>query len=171
MVLGGVVAAGCASAPKTTAQKQTLEQDANQTVAEMTSRDPDLKPMLDRSTAYIVFPSVKQGGFVVGGAGGKGVLLQHGRMTGFVDLSQASLGAQVGGQEFAEIIVVRDQAALDKIKAGKFDMGGQASATMVKAGAAAAAPFSDQGLAVFVNPKGGAMLNVSVTGQTLKYVM
>jgi lipid-binding SYLF domain-containing protein len=166
-LVGGVF--GCASAPKTSIARAELHEEADQTVATMTAADPGLKPLLDQSAGYIVFPDVKQGGFVVGGAGGKGVLYEHGRRTGFAELSQASFGAQVGGQAFSEIVVIRDQYALNRVKASNIDLGGQASATIVKAGAAAAAPFNQAGLAVFVEPKGGAMLNVSLTGQKVKF--
>jgi len=160
---------GCASAPKTASQRAALDSEADRTVSEMTSRDPDLGPLLDRSAGYVVFPDVKQGGMIVGGAGGKGVLYQHGRPVGYAELSQASVGAQVGGQAFSEILVLRDQPAVDRMKAGTFDVGGQASATIVKSGAAAASQFGENGVAVFVSPKGGAMLNVSVTGQRVKF--
>ena len=67
------------------------------------------------------------------------------------------------------IVVLRDQYAIDRVKASNFDLGAQASATMVKSGAAAATRFNDQGVAVFVHPKKGAMLNVSLTGQRVKF--
>jgi lipid-binding SYLF domain-containing protein len=171
VLLGGGALFGCASAPKTTAERASIDADANQALASMTDKDPDLRGVLDRSAGYVVFPSVKQGGFVVGGAGGKGVFFEHGRPAGYAQLSQASVGAQVGGQAFSEVIVMRDRAAVDKMKASKFDLGGQASATMIKAGAASAAQFNDSGIAVFVEPRGGAMLNVSLTGQTVKVTM
>jgi lipid-binding SYLF domain-containing protein len=160
---------GCASTPKTSEQRSQLHDDANQAKAEMAANDPGLQTLLDTSAGYIVFPNVRQGGFVVGGAGGKGVLFQNGQPAGFAELSQASVGAQIGGQSYSEIVVLRDQYAIDRVKASNFDLGAQASATMVKSGAAAATRFNDQGVAVFVHPKKGAMLNVSLTGQKVKF--
>jgi len=163
-------AAGCAStAPKTTEQRATLDTDAQSAVAEMTAADSDLKSMLDQAAGYVVFPNIRQGGFIVGGAGGRGVLYEHGKQVGYAQLSQASVGAQLGGQSYAEIVVLRDQAAVDRMKSKEFDVGGQASAIAVKAGAAASTSFTDDGIAVFVNPKKGAMINVSLTGQRVKY--
>ena len=95
---------GCASAPKTHSQRTQLERDAAQAQREMLAKDPTLQSLLDRAAGHIVFPEIKQGGFVVGGASGRGVIYEHGRPSGFADLSQASVGAQVGGQKFAEMI-------------------------------------------------------------------
>jgi lipid-binding SYLF domain-containing protein len=167
LALGGGVF-GCASSPKTATQKASLHEDAQQTVAKMTARDPGLQTLLDQSAGYLVFPEVKQGGFVVGGAGGKGVLFEKGRPVGFAELSQASVGAQIGGQKYSEIVVIRDQFALDRVRASNIDLGAQASAVIVKAGAAATTRFNDSGLAVFVQPTAGAMVNASVTGQRVR---
>jgi len=167
LALGGGVF-GCASAPKTATQRAELHETASQTVAQMTARDPGLQTLLDQSAGYLVFPEVKQGGFVVGGAGGKGVLFEKGRPAGFAELTQASVGAQIGGQKYAEIVVIRDQFALDRVRASNVDLGAQASAVIVKSGAAASTRFNDSGLAVFVQPTAGAMVNASVTGQRVR---
>ena len=168
LVLGGGVF-GCSHAPKTAAARAELHTNANEAIAQMTAREPALRPLLDQSVAYVVFPEVAQGGFVVGGAGGKGVLFEQGRPTGYAELSQASVGAQVGGQKYSEIVVIRDRWALDRVKASSFDLGAQASAVIIGSGAGAATRFNEQGLAVFVQPLGGAMLNVSLTGQKVRF--
>jgi lipid-binding SYLF domain-containing protein len=159
---------GCASTPKTAAQRDTLKADADATIAMITADDPSLRLVLDSAVGYVVFPDVKQGGFVVGGSSGRGVLYEQGLPMGFAQLNQASIGAQAGGQSFSEIVVLRDQRALDRVKESKFAVGGQASAVAIRSGAGAAARF-EEGVAVFVKPKGGAMLNVSLTGQRIKY--
>jgi len=168
IIVVAILAAGCATAPKTHAERSQLEIDASHTLQAMLAKDPAIQPLLDQGAGYLIFPEVKQGGFVVGGAGGKGVVYEHGRMVGFANLSQASVGAQIGGQKYAELVVIRDKFTLDKIKAGDFDLGAQASAVILKEGAASATRFGEKGVAVVVDPKGGAMLNVSLTGQRIK---
>ena len=163
-----LVAVGCAGVPKSTAKRNALTSDAHETVATMTADDPSLRPLLDRSAGYVVFPQVKQGGFVVGASQGHGVVFQNGRVIGFAELRQASVGAQIGGQKFSEIVVLEDQNALDRVKASKLAVGGQASAVAIRTGAAASSRF-ESGVAVFVKPIGGAMLNVSLTGQQIRF--
>jgi lipid-binding SYLF domain-containing protein len=168
MLVGVAIVAGCASAPRTQAKRTQLENDAAEAKQAMLSKNPQLAPLLDQSAGYIVFPDVKEGGFVVGGAGAQGVVYEHGRPTGYASLSRASVGAQVGGQTYAELVAVRDKFTLDKMKSGDMDFGGKASAVILKAGAAAATDFGENGVAVVIDPIGGAMVNVSVSGQRIK---
>ncbi len=165
----GLFAVGCATAPKTASGQSQLIRDADRTVEQMVARDPGLRPLLDQAAGYVVFPEIKQGGFVVGGGAGRGVVFEHGRQTGFAQLSQASVGAQVGGQKYSELVIARDRFALDQMKAGSFDLGAQAAAVAVRSGAASSTRFSADGIAVFVQPQKGAMLNVSLTGQRIKF--
>jgi lipid-binding SYLF domain-containing protein len=169
-VVAGALLAGCATAPKTTAERDTLKNDAQRSLAEMESRDPSLQPTLSDAAGYVVFPDVSQGGAVIGGAGGRGVVYQKGQFAGYADLSEVSMGAELGGQRFTEVIVLKDPQALARLKQGTFDMGGQASAVIVKEGAGTGAQFKN-GVAVFIHPKGGAMVNASVSGQRIRFSM
>jgi lipid-binding SYLF domain-containing protein len=171
LILAAALVGGCATAPKTHDERSQLEQEARDALQAMQAKDRSLGPLLDQAAGYIVFPEVKAGGFVVGGAGGRGVIFERGRIVGFAQMSQAAVGALIGGQKYAELIVVRDRFTLDKIKAGNFDFGAQASAVIVKAGAATATRFGENGVAVVVDPRGGAMVNLSLTGQRIKATM
>jgi lipid-binding SYLF domain-containing protein len=171
LMVGAMLLAGCASAPKTHAKRIQLERDAGAALQAMLQKDPGLQQLLDQSAGYIVFPEVKEGGFIVGGAGASGVIYENGRPTGYAELTRASFGAQVGGQKYAELVVVRDRFAFDKMKAGNFDMGAQASAVIVRAGAATSTSFGERGVAVVINPIGGAMVNASVSGQRIRQTL
>ena len=160
---------GCAGVPKSRSERAEVTADAHQTLQEMVAKDPDVQGLIDQSAGYIIFPSVKQGGAIVGGAGGSGVVYENGRRTGYAALSQASIGAQLGGQKYSELVIVRDRDKLESMKSGKFDVGAQASAVILKQGAASATRFGKNGVAVFVQPKGGAMVNVSVSGQQISF--
>src|SRR5262245_6880140 len=98
----------CATAPKTTAEKQNLEASAQTTIQAMKSRDSSLEPLLMSSAGYAVFPEIGKAGMLVGGAHGRGVLFQRGYPIGYVQLNQASIGAQLGAQTFAELLVFKD---------------------------------------------------------------
>ncbi len=170
LVAFGTVAgvAGCATAPKTEAGRQNLESSAQATLQSMTAADPQLGQLLQSSYAYAVFPEIGKGGVVVGAAYGRGVLYEQGRMVGFVELNQGSIGAQLGGQTFAELVIFRDRFAVERLKGGQFSIGGNASAVALTAGAAGTAQFTD-GVAVFVLPRGGLMAELSVSGQQLNF--
>jgi hypothetical protein len=96
------------------------------------------------------------------------VVFEQGRPIGFANLKQASIGAQLGGQTYSEVIAFQNQGALERIKVGDFDMGGEVSAVALKAGAARTAQFQG-GMAVFVQPKGGLMAEASIKGQKINF--
>ncbi len=169
IIAAGALVGGCATVPKSASKRSELETQSEAKLEEMLTRDPSLQSLIDQSAGYVVFPEVKQGGAIVGGAGGRGVVYEKGRMIGFAQLSQASVGAQLGGQKYAELVIVRDKPTLDKMRYGSFDVGGHASAVILRQGVAEETRFGDNGVAVIVAPIGGAMINVSVSGQRIKF--
>jgi lipid-binding SYLF domain-containing protein len=168
--IGGVALclAACATAPKTTSGREDLVTSANATLQEMQNQDASLSDFLSRSEGYVVFPAIGKGGFVVGAAYGRGVLFEHGQFAGYVELNQASVGAQVGAQSFSELVVLESRDSLERLKLGTYSLGGDINVVALTTGAAAAADFR-QGIAVFVRPNGGIMAGVTVTGQKLNF--
>lgn len=162
----GIVA--CATAPKTESGRRDLETRADATLRTMIGRDPSLQGLLTSSAGYVVFPEIGKGGAIVGAAYGRGILYQGGRRVGFVELNQGSIGAQLGGQTFSELIVFQDRFAVERLKQGNFSLGANVSAVALNAGAAASANFQD-GVAVFTVPRGGLMAELSVSGQQLNF--
>lgn len=163
-----MTAGGCSTAPKSQAEKRGLVAEADATVQTMTARDASLRDMIDRSAGYAVYPNVGAAGAIVGGAYGRGVVFENGRPAGFTELNQGSVGAIIGGQTYAQMIVFENDAALNRLKAGNFDIGAEASAVALKAGVAATTRF-EGGIAIFQMPKGGLMATAAVTGQKINF--
>jgi lipid-binding SYLF domain-containing protein len=137
--LASFTSLGCATTPDTAAKRQALESEARATLATMMARDSTLAPVVARSHGYAVFPRIGKGGVVAGGAYGRGVLFERGRLVGYAELTQASLGLQLGGQTYAELIVFPDSYSLLRMKHDDFDIGGNVSAVVISAGAGASA--------------------------------
>ena len=161
---------GCAHTPKGPGERADLTNAAQQELARMVSEHPDIQPLLDQSVGYIVFPAVGQGGFIVGGGAGQGVLFENGRASGFAELHNLAVGALAGGQRFAQLVIIQDQQTMQNIKSGRYDFGAQASAVILRSGATANANFRN-GVAVIIDPIRGAMVNASLTGQRIKVTM
>jgi lipid-binding SYLF domain-containing protein len=156
------------AAPSSQSGRASLEDKAASTLRSMTAKDRTLQPFLDRAAGYVVFPNIGKGGLIVGGAHGRGVLYQHHHPVGFVELSQASFGAQAGAESFAELIVFERQADIERVRGNSYTMGGNVSAVALSAGAGAATQFQN-GVSVFIEPHGGVMAELSVHGQQLKF--
>ncbi len=157
--------AGCGWNPSKPEDERNAVQE---TIATFKKKDPAIKKFFRNAYAYAVFPSVGKGGMVIGGAWGKGKVLRHGRIIGSATLSQATIGFQLGGQVYSEIIFFRDRQAFERFKSNRLEFDAQVSAVLVTAGAAAKAAYS-RGVAVFVLPRGGLMYEATVGGQSFTF--
>jgi lipid-binding SYLF domain-containing protein len=135
--------------------------------AQMLDKDPDMQRFYDSAVAYVIIPTVGKGGIGIGGARGSGYLYEGGEITAEVTLTQLSIGFQWGGQAYSEFIFFKDDVALADFKRGNYELGAQASAVAVTAGASADANYSG-GVAIFTQAKGGLMYEASVGGQKFK---
>ena len=161
--------AACSTAPTTHAGKSQIQAKADATVARFKSTDPSMaRTFFSTAKAYAVFPTVGKAGMGIGGAYGKGVLYQGGRIIGYCDLSQASIGFQLGGQTYSEIIFFDDALALQNFKAGALEFAAQASAVAAASDASANADY-DHGVAVFTLAGKGLMYEASIGGQKFTY--
>ena len=70
----------------------------------------------------------------IGGAGGKGLVLENGHVIGLSKLAQATLGFQAGGQQYTQAIFFENKEALDNFTNGKFKFSSEASAVALKSG-------------------------------------
>ena len=150
------------------ADAAALESSADATIATFRSIDPTFDTFMSQAYGWVVFPSVGKGGFIVGGGGGKGVVYRGGAKVGTATMSFGTIGAQIGGQTFSEIIFFQTQAAFEKFCADNLEFAANASAVAATAGAAATANYSN-GIAVFVKPDAGLMLDASIGGQKFDY--
>jgi lipid-binding SYLF domain-containing protein len=158
----------CATAPATREDKAALVAAATTRWQQMSKEDPALGALVQRSYGYALFPDVGKAGLGVGGAYGRGVVYERGQHIGFSDLTQGTIGAQVGGQSFSELLVFEHKAALDRFKAGQFGFAAGASAVVLKSGVATNPNFVD-GVAVVVQPLGGVMVEAAIGGQQFTY--
>jgi lipid-binding SYLF domain-containing protein len=139
---------------------------------------------------YAVFPTIGKGGVGVGGARGKGRAYAKGVYQGDVTMTQLTVGFQLGGQAYSQIVFFEDQRAFDEFTSGNFEFGAQATAVAITAGASAQAGTTGtsagasgsseagkskatgayyKGMAVFTVAKGGLMYEASIGGQKFKY--
>jgi len=168
IAVGLLTLAGCATAPDTEAKKTELHTSVMNTTARIQALDPTLKKQVDNAYAYAIFPSVAKGGAIVGGAYGRGEVYEQGKKIGWSDVSQATIGAQLGGQTFSELILFENKAALDNFKNGNLKFAANASAVAMKSGAAEAAKYTD-GVLVFVEPIAGLMVEAALGGQSFSF--
>ncbi len=159
---------GCSAQRLTRAELSALEADAAATIEDFKDADAGFSRWMDRSAGYAIFPSVGKGAIGIGGAHGDGLVYEDGAVIGTSAMSQATIGFQLGGQVFSEVIFFEDEADIDRFTTGKFEFGAQASAVAATAGAAAGTEFTN-GMAIFLHSKGGLMYEASIGGQKFNF--
>jgi lipid-binding SYLF domain-containing protein len=142
----------------------TVDPEVQASLRRAEKRDPGLKPFLKRAHGYAIFPSVGRAAAVAGATFGKGEVFKRGKLVAYAAIAQVTLGVQLGGGTFTEIIAFESAASLARFRRAPFTLAANASAVMVKAGAAASADY-EKGVVVFVHSRGGMLLEASVGGQ------
>jgi lipid-binding SYLF domain-containing protein len=168
VAVAAFLVAGCATAPKTAEGKAELAAKVQTAKESAVKSDPGLQKFFDEAAGYAIFPTVGKGAIGVGGAYGRGELYEGGQVVGYCTLTQASIGLQLGGQAYTEMIFFETQAALDRFKTGNFAFAAQASAVALKSGASANAKYTG-GVAVFTMGEAGLMYEASIGGQKFSY--
>ena len=158
----------CNTAPASAEGKADLRRSSADTLVQAQKNDPSLRDVIRNSAGYALFPSIGKGAFGIGGAYGKGDLYQNGAVVGYCDMTQASIGFQLGGQAYSEILVFQDAAAVERFKQGNFRFDAQATAVALKSGVGANAKFAS-GVAVFTMDEAGLMYEASIGGQKFSY--
>lgn len=142
----------------------------------------------DKSYGYAVFPTIGKAGVGVGGAYGDGRVYAKGKHVGNTSMTQVSIGAQLGGEAYSQIIFFEDERAFKEFTGGKFEFGAEATAVVITAAASAKGATTGssagasggkhdaktagkyhKGMATFAVVKGGLMADASVSGQKFKY--
>jgi hypothetical protein len=142
----------------------------------------------DNSYGYAVFPTIGKGGIGIGGAHGKGRVYAAGKYVGDTSVTQLTIGFQLGGEAFSEMIFFEDRRAFEEFTGGNFEFSADASAVAITASAKAAATTTGssagasggkkdattvgryyKGMATFTIAKGGLMYQATVGGQKFSY--
>jgi len=167
-----------------------LADDAAYTKAlENFRNQPATAPFFAESYAYAIFPTIGKGGIGIGGAFGKGRAYRGGQYVGDVSMGQVTIGFQLGGQAYSEIIFFQNSEIFAEFTDGDFEFGADASAVALTAGAQASVSTKGatssagssagntdksaanwyRGMSVFTLAKGGLMYQATIGGQGFDY--
>ncbi|MCW5745101.1 MAG: lipid-binding SYLF domain-containing protein [Alphaproteobacteria bacterium] len=100
---------------------------------------PDAPNLMKRARAVLILPSFAQAAFVVGGAGGRGVLLARKgpgdwSYPAFYTMGSGSVGLQIGGRVQEIVLIVLTEKGLNALLENKFKFGAEMGVTMVNIG-------------------------------------
>ena len=144
--------------------------------------------MLQTAYGYALFPSIGKGAVGIGGAHGKGRVYEKGKHIGDTSMTQITVGFQLGGEAYSELILFQDARSLKDFTSGNFEFGADAHVIAITAAAGAKANTTGssagasagkndattaggytKGIATFTVAKGGLMYEASIGGQKFNY--
>jgi len=126
LLLGALLLPLFAAAPHPAANDD--HEDVVKTIAAFKEKDPGIAKFFSSAVGYAVFPSIGKGAIGIGGAHGSGELLVGGNAIGKTSMTQVTIGLQLGGQAYAEVIFFQTQDKLNAFKKGDFEFAAQVSA-------------------------------------------
>jgi lipid-binding SYLF domain-containing protein len=154
--------------PNTATRPATIREEVKATLKRLKAKDPGLRQLLKDAYGYAVFPSVGKAALVIGGAYGRGAVFEQGKLIGLATIGQTTIGVQVGGDTFSEIVLFEDEQALERFREGKLKFAANASAVIVKAGAQATNNY-EKGVQTLAYSRGGMMLEAAIGGQKFRF--
>ncbi len=166
LIVLGIVLLGTSASLWAADEKR--EKEVTDTIQQFKKADEGMVKFFEGAAGYAVFPTVGKGAIGIGGAHGKGLVFEKGKLIGESSLTQVTVGLQLGGQSYSELVFFETAEALDAFKKGKFALSAQVSAVAAASGASANAKYQ-LGVAVFTLAKGGLMYEASVGGQKFKF--
>jgi lipid-binding SYLF domain-containing protein len=148
-------------------KRQAIDASVDGTISRLYTTVPGSRELMSKARGVLVFPSVIQAGFIVGGQYGEGALRVGGSTVGYYSTVSGSVGLTAGGQSKAIIFLFMTQDSLDKFRnSDGWSAGGDASVALVKVGAngvidttTATAPVQ-----AFVLTNAGLMGDLSLAG-------
>ncbi len=165
LLLAPVLRCSAAAQP---VDREERERDAREVIARFVEEDPDLTQVFEDAHGYAIFPTVGKGGLGLGGARGKGLVYERGRLVGRSTLLQLTIGLQLGGQAYSEVVFFKTRDAFENFKRGRLKFDAQVSAVALSARAAADLAYR-RGVAIVTMAKGGLMYEASVGGQRFSF--
>jgi lipid-binding SYLF domain-containing protein len=174
LAFGGLALAGCTTTGNTpdnphvdASKRQSIDASVDGTMSKLFTTVPGSRELVSKARGVLVFPSVLQAGFIVGGQYGEGALRVGGATVGYYSTVSGSLGLQAGAQSKALIFLFMTQDSLDKFRnADGWSAGVDASVALVKVGANGAVDTNTATapVQVFVLTNAGLMGDVSLQG-------
>lgn len=119
--------------------KSDLAARSEAALNELYGKQPATRQLGERAKAVLVFPNILKAGIGLGAQGGNGTMFERGRPVGYYNITGASIGFQLGAQEFSQAYFFNTEEALKTFRETKgFQAGAGATAVAADFGANAA---------------------------------
>ena len=149
------------------AERAEINRNVNEALSRLYKTVPGSQAVAKQANGVLVFPAIYKAGFVVGGEYGKGALRVKGKSVGYYSTAGASFGFLAGAEKRSMALMFMTPEALQRFQQSNgWDVGGDASVTLVELGANGAVDAShfNKPIVAFIFGNSGLMANLSLSG-------
>ncbi len=111
----GFVLAGCANGIGSRGG-ETIDARVDTTLEHLFMHYPGTQELSQKAAGMLVMPLVTEAGFGIGGSFGRGALRVGGTTVDFYSQTRASIGFQIGAQQFAHVLFFMTEDALQAFR-------------------------------------------------------
>lgn len=144
-----------------------IHEEARAELVRLKAKDKGLEGALKKAYGYAVVPSIGRASLVLAGARGYGEVLEQGKPIGFCRVTQLTIGVQVGGQTFTQLILFDSKDSLEAFKGSPIGFSGNLSVAFIR-GASGMANFKS--VTAHAYSRGGMLLEGSLGGQKFRFL-
>ena len=159
--------------PALAADDHALAADAKAALNHLYSTSPAAKGLGEKAVGILVFPDVHKLGFIIGGQGGDGVLMQKGKITGYYNTGALSVGLQAGVQTYGYALFFMTAADMAYLKkSGGWSIGTGPNIVIADAGGAkdVSTLTGQKGVYGFIFDQKGLMAGLGLQGQKINKI-
>lgn len=122
MVLAGAFVAGCSNGIGNQYNQNAaakIDARVERTLQNMYAEFPATVELAQKSSGMLVMPLITEAGFGYGGGYGRGALLINGETVDYYSTTFASVGLQIGAQQYAHVLFFMTQEALEQFRSSQ----------------------------------------------------
>jgi len=173
----GLTLPGCTTTPPTHeeghADMHEINSNVDLALTKLYETAPSSRDLVRRAKGVVVFPTILQAGFVVGGEYGKGELRVGNEHNEYLRLTAGSVGWQIGAQSKAVVLLFMTQDALEKFRhSNGWEVGADATVAVATIGANGDIDTNtaQKPIIGFVMTNAGLMAGVSLQGAKIEFL-
>jgi len=149
------------------AKRTEINNAADAAWSELVAENPAAKDLANDAKGVAIFPNIIKGGLIVGGETGDGVLRVGGANAAYYNVSSASIGLQIGGQSYSQVLMFLTDEALANFRGSSgWEAGVDGTVAVIDQGASGDLDTSNISAPVvaFIFGEEGLMGGVSIEG-------
>lgn len=166
-LVAGLAACSSPTADDNAARRARLDAAGDAALVELYKKEPYARQLAGRAKGLLIIPKMVQGGLIVTGESGDGVMRVGGQTVDYYDSTSVGVGLAIGVQSYSKVLMFLTDEGLRKFRSTEgFEAGVDGSIAVLERGAGGSVDTNNikESIVAFVYSSEGLMANVSLAG-------